>query len=323
MLLKIFRGRNLFTLILAPILLIVLWIPSFLHPHLLANTSSQMPIYSALIALIGNNALVLNIVACILLVVLALLTVRINERYLFIRVKTDLPALLFVLIGSGTVVLIGMHPALLSLLFIFFAIEQAFAIYHGEQTIAKSFNVGLCIGLAGITYLFASIYLVWFWIALAFLGQFKAREFFAALVGFLVPLIVAFSLYYLYDSLDYLILDIKSILIDKINYNFDIVQKIYWAIMALFLLGATIFTLRINEEQNISSRKNLSILAVFLAFTVVAFLMTRASGIELYYFIIIPVTVFMSKYFVLSQYSWIMELFFTSFLLVNLLVHIL
>ncbi len=323
MLLKIFRRPNLTTLILSPIILALLWIPAFRNPHLLSNISSQMPLYKGLINLTNGNPLALNIVAYFLLATLALLIVRMNERFLFIRVKTDLPALLLVLVGSGTTVLNGMHPALLSLIFIFFAIENSFAIYNSEETIAKSFNAGLFIGLATMTYLFASIYLIWFWLTLVFLKQFKIREFLSALTGFIVPLFVIFSLYYLNDNLYDLILDIKSIIHDKINYSLDTSQVIYWGILVFFLLAATIFTLRINEEQNISSRKNVSILAVFLVFTVVVFLMTQASGIELYYFATIPITVFLSKYFVLSRYSWIKEVFFITFLWANLMVHLL
>ncbi len=323
MLLKILRRPNLMILILSPVILALLWIPAFVNPHLLANISSQMPIYKGLVNLTNGNPLLLNITAYFLLSALALLIVRMNERFLFIRVRTDLPALLLVLTGSGTTVLNGMHPALLSLIFIFFAIENSFAIYHGEKTIAKSFNAGLFIGLAAMTYLFASIYLIWFWLALVFLKQFKTREFLAALAGFIVPLFIIFSLYYLNDNLYYLILDIKSIIHDKINYSLDTSQAVYWGILGFFLLVSTIFTLRINEEQSINSRKNVSILTVFLVFTAAAFLMTRASGIELYYFAAIPITVFLSKYFVLSRYSWIKEVFFITFLCANLMVHLL
>ncbi len=323
MLLKTFRKSNLILLILTPIILALLWIPAFINPHLLVNISHQMPIYEGMIILTNENPLVLNIIAYFLLVALAFLIVRINERFLFVRIRTDFPALLLVLIASGTTTLNGMHPALLSLIFIFFALENSFAIYNSEKSITKSFNAGVLIGLATITYLFASVYLLGFWIALAVLKQFKIREVLASAVGFFVPLFFAGSIYYLNGSLDNLLIDIKTIIQNKIDYSFSDYQMIYWIILGFFLVISTIFTLKIHEEQSISSRKNISILSVFMLFTVAAFLMTRASGIELYYFISIPITVFLSKYFVLSRYSWLKEAFFITFLLANVMVHIL
>ncbi len=323
MLLKTLRKLNLIILILTPIVLALLWIPAFINPHLLVNTSHQMPIYKGILILTNGNPLFLNIIAYFLLIALAFLLVRINEQFLFVRARTDFPALLLILIASGTTTLNGMHPALLSLVFMFFALENSFAIYNNERTITKSFNVGVLIGLATTTYLFASVYLLGFWIALAVLKQFKTREVLASIVGFFIPLFFTGSLYYLSGNLDNLLMDIKAIILNKIDYSFSDYQMIYWIVVGVFLLIATAFTLKIQEEQSISSRKNISILIVFMLFTVAVFLMTRASGIELYYFISIPITVFLSKYFVLSRYSWLKEAFFITFLLVNVMVHLL
>ncbi len=322
MLLKVLRKPNLLNFIIAPIILAILWIPAFIHPHLLENVLGEMPIYEGLKALTNNNPIVLNIIAYFLLIALSFLTVRLNERFFFMRVKTDLSAVLFVLIASGTVMLNGMHPALLALLFIFFSIENTLSIYHGNKTIEKSFNAGFFIGLAAMTYFFSYIYIIWFWITLFLQKEFKIREMLAALVGCIVPLFLIGSIYYLQDNLFLLWENIQVIFTSDITYSFDTKQWSYWAILSFFLLVSIIFTLQINDEQSIRSRKNVTILTVFLLVTILTFLINQYRGVGLYFFTVMPTTMFLSKYFILSRYSWLKEIFFISFIGVTIVVHL-
>ncbi|NOU60564.1 DUF6427 family protein [Marinifilum caeruleilacunae] len=321
MLLKTLKGRHYLLLFLVPVFLLLLWIEAFISPVSLTGEQNQMPLYSMLQSLTQGSIIALNIVGGILLILLSLLVVRLNEKYIFIRQRTDLPAFIFALIATGTVSLYGMHPALLASFLLFFAIDSIFAIYHGSRTLAKSFEVGLFIGLASISYLFSAVFILWFWIGLAFLGYFRAREILAGLVGFLLPIFITASWFYLNDDLGVFLQSINALIDFEFKAEYSLFQKVYWGILAAFVLLASAFMANVVEEKKISSRKYFMILFVFFITTIGSFFVFSGTGTELYFLLLIPVTFIISHYFVLSRYSWIGEVLFAIFVGASILIH--
>ena len=323
MLLKTLKGRHYLLLFLVPVLLLLLWMKAFISPVSLTPGQDQMPLYELLQQFTGGSTIALNIVGIVILILLSLLAVRLNERYIFIRQRTDLPAFVFALIATGTVSLYGMHPALLASFVLFFAIDCVFGVYHGSRTLAKSFEAGMFIGLATVTYLFSGVYLLWFWIALAFLGYFRPREILAGLVGFLLPLFVVVSWYFLNDNLAGLLQTIASLYDFEFSAQYSMFQKVYWGILVAFVLIASLFMTNVVEEKKISSRKYFMILFVFFLTAIGNYFLFSSTGTELYFFVLIPTTFIISHYFVLSRYSWVREILFAVFVIASILVHFL
>jgi len=323
MLLKTLKGRHYLLLFLVPVLFLFLWIKAFISPVSLTPGQDQMPLYELLQQLTGGSIIALNIVGAAILILLSLLAVRLNERYVFIRQRTDLPAFVFALIATGTVSLYGMHPALLASFLLFFAIDCVFAVYHGSRTLAKSFEAGMFIGLATVTYLFSGIYLLWFWVALAFLGYFRPREILAGFVGFLLPVFVVLSWYFLNDNLTGLFQTISSLYNFEFSAEYSMFQKVYWGILAAFVLFASAFMANVVEEKKISSRKYFMILFVFFLTAIGNYFIFSSAGTELYFLLLIPTTFIVSHYFVLIRYSWVKEILFILFVVASILVHFL
>lgn len=323
MLLKTLKGRHYLLLVFVPVLILLLWLKAFLHPVSLTGNTAQMPLYSFLQSITGGSFLALNIIGYLILAVLSLLMVRLNERYVFIRQRTDLPAFVFAIIVTGTISLYGMQSSLVAAILLFFALERVFAIYHGSGTLAKAFDAGLFIGLASLAYLFAGIYLIWFWISLAFIGYFRFREVLAGLVGFLVPVFVMASWYFFNDELLVLWQTIMVLLNKTQVADYSLFQKVFWGILMFLVLISSAFMAKVVEEKKISSRKYFTILFLFFLFAIASFFMFKGAGIELYFLVSIPVTYIISHYFVLSRYSWIMEVLFVIFVLSGILIHIL
>ena len=113
--------------------------------------------------------------------------IRLNEHFVFIKQRTDLPAILFILIASCATIVTGLHPALIAALLLLFSLNRIFKIYHAGQSIASSFDVGFLIGLASLFYLQSSLFILWFIWALVILGCFRLREILAGLIGFITP----------------------------------------------------------------------------------------------------------------------------------------
>ena len=324
MLLKTLKGRNFILLVFVPVLIILLWVQSFLNPISLTGTQTQMPLYHLLQSIAGGSNIVLNIFGVILLILMAFGMVRLNERFIFIQQRTDLPAFIFAFLATGTLALKGMHPALMASFLLFLAIERLFGLYHGSTSVAKSFDAGLLVGLASMFYLFAGIYLIWIWLSLAVLGYFRGREILAGLLGFITPLFFVVCWYFWHDGLTDLFINLNKLYSAKNHLQqYSMYQYAFWGVLTVVVVLSSLYMINVYEEKKISSRKYFVVLLIFFLCSVASFLIFRASGIEQYFLSVIPITYLVSHYFELQKHSWMGEVLFAVFIFTGLLIHFL
>ncbi len=324
MLLRTLKGRHSILLVFVPVIIVLLWLGTFLNPVSLTVGQTQMPLYELLLFLTGGSNLVLNIVASVLLVLIAYGIVRLNEQYIFIRQRTDLPAFVFAFIATGAISLGGMHPSLAAAFLMFLAIDNVFKIYQGTSTLAKSFDAGFLLGLATLFYFFAGVYIIWFITALAVLGYLRAKEVLAGLIGFITPLFLAFVWFFWTDGLVDIFQTISSLLSNDTDFGtVSLYQLIYWGILGFLVIMSSVFMLTVYEEKKISSRKYFIVLLSFFLCSALSFIFFGGSGVEQYFISIIPVTYITSHYFVLQKHSWIGEVFFYILVLSSILIHFL
>lgn len=324
MLLRTLKGRHSILLVLVPVIIILLWLGTFLEPVSLTMGQTQMPLYELLLFLTGGSNLVLNIIASTLLVLIGYGMVRLNEQYIFIRQRTDLPAFVFAFIATGAISLGGMHPSLAAAFLMLMAIDNVFKIYQGTATLANSFNAGLLLGLATLFYLFAGVYIIWLWTALAFLGYFRAKELLAGLMGFVVPLFLAFAWFFWTESLGEVSQTINELFSSEHDLGaVSMYQFAYWGILGFLVIMASFYMLTVYEEKKISSRKYFIVLLSFFLCSALSFIFFEGAGVEQYFISIIPVTYIASHYFVLQKHPWMGEVFFYILALSSILIHFL
>jgi len=322
MLLKIVKGRNSILLILIPIIVVLLWLRVFFGTESLTGNQTQMPLYELLLFVTGANSLLLSIVACVLLILMAYGMVRLNEQYIFIRQRTDLPAFVFALIATGTISLGGMHPSLPAAFLMFLAIDKVFTIYQGTSTLSKSFDAGFLLGLATLFYLFSGVYIIWFWVALGVLGYLRSREILAGLVGFITPVFIVVSWYFWNDNLHVLLSIINKLYwFENVLGEVSVFQYTYWGILGFLVVLSSLYMLNVYEEKKISSRKYFIVLLSFFLCSVLSVLFFRGAGVEQYFISIIPVTYIASHYFVLQKHFWMGEILFSILLFSSILIH--
>ena len=324
MLLRTLKGRHSILLLFVPVIIILLWFGTFLNPVSLTTGQAQMPLYELLLFLTGGSNLVLNIIASALLVLIAYGLVRLNEQYIFIRQRTDLPAFVFAFIATGAISLGGMHPSLAAAFLMFMAIDNVFKIYQGTATLANSFNAGLLLGLATLFYLFAGVYIIWFWTALAVLGYLRTKEALAGLMGFLLPLFLTFAWFFWVEGLEDLFQTIGDLFSSKNKLEgVSLYQYTYWGILGFLVVLASFYMLTVYEEKKISSRKYFIVLLSFFLCSAFSFIFFGGAGVEQYFISIIPVTYIASHYFVLQKHRWMGEIFFYILAISSVLIHFL
>ncbi|WP_461641444.1 DUF6427 family protein [Labilibaculum euxinus] len=322
MLLKTIKGRHSILLILMPVVIVLLWMGTLLHSESLTAGQNQMPLYELLLFLTGGNNFVLNLIACLLLILIAYGMVRLNEQYIFIRQRTDLPAFVFALIATGTVSLGGMHPSLFAAFLLFLSVDRVFKIYQGTATLSNSFDAGFLVGLASLFYLFAGVYIFWFWMALAVLGYLRGKEILAGLTGFIVPVFFVVAWYIWNDNLTELLNTIRNLFSSKNSLGVvSVFQYSYWGILGFLVILSSLYMLNVYEEKKISSRKYFIILLSFFLVSALSFVFFRGAGVEQYFVSIIPVTYIASHYFVFQKHSWIGEFLFYILVISSILIH--
>jgi len=322
MVLSILKGKHPLILILVPLVALLLFGKALIDPQPLLVHSYHMPLYALLVELCGGSQMWLNLVAFVFVVVVAYVLVRLNEEFIFIKQRTDLPALLFVLIVCGTIPLLGMHPAIPAGLFLVVALERIFGVYTGSKTISCSFDAGLCIGVASLFYLGAAPFLLWFLISLIIMGYFRARELMSGLMGFITPFILVAGWYFWNDKLPWFgKLLWNNISLPGVVQSLPTAQWVHWGFVGVLALVSIFFMLNVYEEKRSSSRKYFAIIIWFMVFSVLIYFLIPAFGIEQYLLAAIPLTYITSHFFVLYRSRWIGEVLFVLLIFMSVIIH--
>jgi hypothetical protein len=135
MFLKLFKSAHAYHFFLIPLLAATLWSRSFLEPtaYPFYQGEDQMLLYRPVAWLLTKDLLVGNAIALLMLIGLSFLIIRLNIQYSFIRIRTYLPASLFVLITSGLLLMHTLHPVYFAVLFLLLAIDRLFGAYETKN----------------------------------------------------------------------------------------------------------------------------------------------------------------------------------------------
>jgi len=323
MLLKVLRRRSPIYLILIPIIALLLWLNAFMNPVSLAAYSTQMPLYQFILCLLNCNPLYLNILSYLIILLISYSLIQINEHFIFIKQRTNLPSALFILIAACGTLANGLHPALISALLLLFSLNQVFKIYHGTQSVASAFDVGLLIGLASLFYLPTSLFFVWFIWALIILGSFRLREFLGGVIGFITPVFFIGCWYFWNGNLNSLIESVQAIYGYREAFPSPSVSQIlFWIFLALLSLISIFFTIWGFEEKRVRSRKYLIIIVALFITSIASGILFPSSILAQAFIAAVPLSYILSYFFVMNRNTKITEILFALFVLGCLILSI-
>ena len=311
MLLKVLRRRSPIYFILIPIIAFLLWFNAFQNPVVLAEYSLQMPLYQSLLCILNCNPLYLNIFGFLIILIISYSLIQLNEQFIFIKQRTDLPSALFIILASCAILVNGLHPALISALFLFLSLNRVFKIYHGTRNISSAFDIGVLIGLASLFYLPTSLFFIWFMWALVILGTFKLREFMGGLIGFITPLFFICCWLFWQGNLEDFIDQTKMIFEHQEQFvDFSISHILYWIFLALLSLISIFFTIWGFEEKRVRSRKYLLILVALFVTSIAVGILFPSAIIAQIFIAAIPLSYIFSYFFVMNRNTKISEILF-------------
>jgi hypothetical protein len=278
-----------------------------------------MPLFEFLNKLLGQNTIILKTFSFILIIIEALWLNNIVYKYQLVKKETFLPALFYVVLASSLREMLIFNAAIISNFFIIYAFKEILLMYDENATDRKTFNASLLISISSLFYFPSIILVLLIFISFIIFRIFSFRRWIIVLIGFLTPYLYIITYYYIYDKLNFFIHN-KILMNMQIGYYniFPIKNNITIAILSiiilLFLISFLNFIKKISDGV-IRIREYKLVAVWFILLSLSTFLILSTDKIMLLYMTILPLTIFMTDYFLSFKKQWFVETLFLLLIL--------
>ena len=328
MLLRQFKGTGPGTIFLIIVTLLIIWASAFirLQTHFsLYFDLDPMPLYGILSSLIGTNALPGIIFTLVLVALTGFLMVNLNTTLFFINERTFIPALIYILLSGFFPQYQLLNPAIFGSIFLMIAFRRIMGAYRIPGTAYNFFDAGILIGTGSLFY----ANLIWFslilFIGIAILRTGNVKEIVLSLIGLLTPYFLTFGIYYISGK------DIKG-LFSLMDYNlfgksgsyvFTGLTTAAVIYAGLITLVSIIYLLLSMNSKKIKSRKTFYLLLWIFFISISVYFLVPSVSVEIVWITGIPVSYFLSHYFVFVKKKLVPEILFSVLFTLILLIQIL
>ena len=305
MLLRSLKSNQTFHFLLIPFIAAALWVKSFMNPVLFPFYSGEdsMLLYQPISALIGKSTVVSNVVALVFIILLAFLILKLNVQYTFIRVRTVLPSILFILITSGLHELHAMHPVYPAALFLILTVDRIFNAYDKEVIHSNAFEAGIFLAIGSLFLLEPRFFLP---VSLDRIHHIEAevnwREYVLSTLGFVFPWLVALVYYGATGQTDELMVTLKANISLQTSFlRGNLPVQIYMGFLIFLTLLASVLLLSQYDGKKISSRKYFK--AFFWIFLISCVLTAANPAVsqDIIIILAIPLTYLISNYMIFMK----------------------
>ncbi|MBQ9469726.1 MAG: hypothetical protein IJU72_02090 [Bacteroidales bacterium] len=319
--LKLFRTARPLALMLVVLVAFALWAQSGLamiqHPPAVTPRLGAMPLYTLLLRLIPDVGLGAQLLALVMLLAIALYALHVYNKHIIIKQRSAMPALMLVLVASSIVDVQRLSPALLASMLELRAIDCLFGIYSSKHPVDGAFRAGFVLALAVLFYAPATPLVVLLFVGLLLLRPFVWREWVAALVGLLTPVMGYMLVLFLSNTpmLQGWELFVRCLLEPTV---LVVPSRLgLWGVLVGFGLPALVALLylpRHVDSQKIAVRKAHLLNLWVLLIMVLAFVFVPGAGWEFVILVSIPLSLLLSDFFVSAPPSlWTRLLFALPF----------
>ena len=327
MLLRQFKGTGPGTIFLIIVTLLIIWASAFirLQSHFsLYFDLDPMPFYGILSSLIGTNALPGIIFTLVLVAVTGFLMVNLNTTLFFINERTFIPALIYILLSGFFPQYQLLNPAIFGSIFLMLAFRRIMEAYRIPGTAYNFFDAGILIGTGSLFY----ADLIWFslilFIGIAILRTGNVKEIVISLIGLLTPYFLTFGIYYISGN------DIKG-LFSLMGYNlfgkpgsyvFTGLTTAAVIYAGLITFVSIIYLLMSMNSKKIKSRKTFYLLLWIFFISISVYFLVPSVSVEIVWITGIPVSYFLSHFFVFVKKKLVPEILFSVLFFLILLIQI-
>ena len=317
MIIRTVREHQPLSLILIPVLGILLWLPGFIHPEFVAQKvyaldQVYMPFYDGLDQFFRQHAMVSVILGFLFSIGEAFLFNYLIYEHHILTKRSWLPALLFVVLSGCTPGLLWLNPQLIASFFLLGALHFLLGTYRTDKAFGQVFNSGILIGIATLFYLPSIVFLFFAIATLIILRPFIWREWIILILGSTVAPIYAGVYFFWHNELSH-ISDI--IIVNPIvhrNFFLKLPSEYYFlsGVLGFLLFVAGGRFLSGAGTSTLKTKKGISVMLWFLLFSVIAILPAQNFAVSGFLFVIFPMSLLVSNYFLVARRIWLAETIF-------------
>lgn len=315
MILKILKSNQPFNFILFVIIGVLFWLNGFIKPQLYPFyiAENRNLLYKPIDLILSSSPFYSALLSLVLVILFAFIIQFINGQFAFIRIRTMLPAPLFILLMGGLTGIHTLHPVYFAVLFLLLAINRLFRIFENPRPHSAVFDAGFFLGIGSLFY----FDLILIFPAL-FLGIFvlqkisKWRLFVINIIGFLLPFIFAFSYAFYTDQfLELLKIFENNLLTANNHFKSNVPLHIFLGFILLITAFGSIRILQQYDTKKVSTRKYFTVFFLVFLFSMFGFIFVPAVSHEMLVIMAIPVCYLISNYLVFMKSRFWGELIFT------------
>jgi len=321
--LRFFNSNSISVLVLLALIPILIWIPDFLKAVPLDQTlTGTVP--ALWIASFNVHFRVLSMLIALLIILTnAFLLIQLNTIHIFIPVRTQLPALFYIVLTAGFNPTHQLTPALVDSLLVIIILYRLFATYKIDGPSVNFLDTGFLIAVASMIYFPAILMFLFLLVSLVMLRPLNWREWVYVFLGLMLPYLFVISGYYVAG------VPIRDFfpgfggLFQHHKQTYSIIQLVGWIFVAGMMIYASYFLASAIDNMKIHGRKIFMLFLWLFLFTVIIYLVIPGVGMDIVSIAAIPLSYLFSHYFCNCTRNWINEGLLSLFLVMMVLLWIL
>jgi hypothetical protein len=283
-----------------------------------------MPLYGLLKAILHNSHNLGVILSFLLVSLMAFLLVSFNTSVFFIHERTFLPALFYVLLGGLFPDQQLLNPVLPASIFLLLGLMRIMDGYHITGTAYNYFDAGILISTGSLFY----ANMIWFGvlviIGIALLRTGNLKEIVISLLGLLTPYLITFGIYYVIgrDTGALMKLLGDNLFSTPSYYPFPVLTIVALIFCAALISISIVHLIKQMNTKKIKSRKTFSLMIWTLLVSLIVYFALTSASVELVWIASIPISYFLTHYFVFVKKKLVPDLLFTLLFVFILLIQI-
>jgi hypothetical protein len=305
---------------------VLLWLQALINPYSYNFYEGENTnlLFAPLYRLLSNFPLIQVVLSLAFVFFISFLIQQISSSFSLLKVRTKLPAIIFILLAGGFPALHTLHPVYIAAVFLMLGIYSLFSVFNNAEPVTHFFNVGLFLSLGAMFYIHLLVLLPAFFIAVSVLRREpRFRDHFALFIGFIVPIIFAFSYLFFTDGLPETFNMLKINIITHVsNFGNNYVLIGYTGIVALLTLIGSIKMIQLYDSSKVSTRKYFHVLFILFLFSLIGFLLVPAVSNEILILSFIPLSLMIGNLFVSISSRFWSEFLFSILLLSSIFMQL-
>lgn len=273
----------------------------------------QMPLFDVFQEYLTRSIIIDKISGFVIMLLSALYLIQINSKYIIVKQRTYLLALLYILFSSSFLPLQRLNPSALAALFLIISMDYLFSIYESKSVNNSVFMGAFFIGIASLIYLPAAFYILIAFVAIIILKANHLRDWIISVIGFLTPWFFVGVYYYLINDDLYFIADIVEKNWTSLSGNkvYGLSFILFYAFGGIIFFISTLYLLGSLPTLKIKNRQFFSLFLWFLFVTAIITFLLPFSSIEIVYIASFPVAFLVTNFFVSTRNKFWPETLFS------------